>query len=239
MIKINLTTIEEEQLKNLLAKHPVFGGHPAELYASLLENAGTCQLKAGEQLLSEGDSATQYFVVDSGAVEMFRYSIEGDERVFAIFERGEFIAHAAMFMPHAKYPMNARARDNVRVYVLERQALHQTCHRFPVLAIRLLAGMSMNIYKQINQVHWLTSSSAHERLAHYFVQLQQEQQNTTVIIPVTQKQLAAQLGIRAETLNRILGEWQQKDYIRGKRKEWELLDMDYLHSLSGAAKRTF
>ncbi|NOL52127.1 Crp/Fnr family transcriptional regulator [Pelistega suis] len=239
MIKINLTSIEEEQLRSVLAQHPVFGGHPAELYASLLENAGTCQMKAGDRLFSEGDVATQYFVMGSGAVEMFRYSIEGDERVFSIFERGEFIAHAAMFMPHGKYPMNARARDNVKLYVLDRQALHKTCHRFPVLAIRLLSGMSMNIYKQINQVHWLTSSSAHERLAHYFVLLQQEQKNATVIIPVTQKQLAAQLGIRAETLNRILGEWQQKDYIRGKRKEWELLDIDYLNSLSGAAKRTF
>ncbi len=239
MIKIKLNTVEQENLKNILVSHPVFANHPAELYSSLLEDAGVAYAKAGDQLFSEGDAATQYFVVGSGAVEMFRYSIEGDERVFAIFERGELIAHAAMFMPHAKYPMNARVREDVTLYVLDRQALHNTCHRFPALAIRLLAGMSMNIYKQINQVHWLTSSSAHERLAHYFLQLQKEQQNQKVIIPVTQKQLAAQLGIRAETLNRILGEWQQKEYIAGKRKEWELLDIAYLNTLSGAAKRTF
>lgn len=239
MIKINLTFPEKEKFRELLAQHPVFGGHSTELYTSLLENAGTCQLKATEQLFSEGDMANQYFVVESGAVEMFRYSIEGDERVFAIFEQGDLIAHAAMFMSHGKYPMNARVREDVKLYVLDRQALHQTCHRFPALAIRLLAGLSMNVYRQINQVHWLTSSSAHERLAHYFIQLKQEQNNHKVIIPVTQKQLAAQLGIRAETLNRILGEWQQKEYIAGKRKEWELLDLAYLNSLSGAAKRTF
>lgn len=239
MIKINLTSVEETQLVELLSQHPVFTDHPPELYKSLLEYAGICHVKAGKQLFSEGDAATQYFVVGDGAVEMFRYSIEGDERVFAIFERGELVAHAAMFMPHGKYPMNARVREDVKLYVLDRQALHQTCHRFPALAIRLLAGLSMNVYRQINQVHWLTSSSAHERLAHYFLQLQHEQNSHKVIIPVTQKQLAAQLGIRAETLNRILGEWQQKEYIAGKRKEWELLDIAYLNTLSGAAKRTF
>jgi hypothetical protein len=36
-----------------------------------------------------------------------------------------------------------------------------------------------------------------------------------------------------------LGEWQQKNYIQGKRKEWTILDLDFLKSLTGGAKRGF
>ncbi|NOL49749.1 Crp/Fnr family transcriptional regulator [Pelistega europaea] len=240
MININSLSVEDRQaLRHMLEQHPLFHQYPEAFYDVLMNNAGILKVKAGQLVFREGDDAPCFMVVRDGAIEMFRYSIEGDERVFSIFERGQLVAHAAMFMPHGKYPMNARVRDDAVLFCIQRQALHQACMQFPLLAIRLLGGFSMQIYQHINQVHWLTSSSAQERLAHYFVELSQSQQSDIITLPVTQKQLAAQLGIRAETLNRLLGEWQQKNYIQGKRKEWQLLDVTYLKSLSGAAKRTF
>lgn len=240
MININsLTEEDKKELRDLLEAHPLFRQYPESFYELLMTNAGVLKVKTGQVMFREGDDASFFMVVSSGAVEMFRYSIEGDERVFSIFERGQLVAHAAMFMPHSKYPMNARVRDDAKLYCLHRQSLHKVCMQFPVLAIRLLGGFSMQIYQHINQVHWLTSSSAQERLAHYFIELSHEQGSSRITIPITQKQLAAQLGIRAETLNRLLGEWQQKNYIEGKRKEWQLLDIPYLTTLSGAAKRMF
>lgn len=240
MININSLTAESRQeLRGMLENHPLFRQYPEPFYEILLNGVGILKAKAGQTIFREGDDASCFMMVRDGAIEMFRYSIEGDERVFSIFERGQLVAHAAMFMPHGKYPMNARVRDDATLFCLNRQSLHQACMQFPVLAIRLLGGFSMQIYQHINQVHWLTSSSAQERLAHYFIELSREQNSDKITLPVTQKQLAAQLGIRAETLNRLLGEWQQKSYIQGKRKEWELLDIPYLTSLSGAAKRMF
>ncbi|ETD70416.1 cyclic nucleotide-binding protein [Pelistega indica] len=241
MIKINLYPVTDKtDLISLFKQHPLFANFPDGLYDVVTQEAKYVNVVAGDILFNEGDAAEQYMLVAEGEIEMFRYSIEGDERVFNIFGKGQLIAHAAMFMQHGKYPMNARARNDAYLYCLNRQSLHQACYDYPELAIRLLSGLSVNVYQQLNQVHWLTSSSAQERLAHYFVELNKKQGNQQkVSIPVTQRQLAAQLGIRAETLNRLLGEWQQKNYIEGKRKDWVLLDLAYLQELSGAAKRTF
>ncbi|NEN75382.1 Crp/Fnr family transcriptional regulator [Pelistega sp. NLN82] len=222
----------------LLRKHSLFSQYPPEFYEVLLHNSFLAKVAAGKVICTEGDEASQYFLVAEGSLEMFRYSMEGEERVFSIFEKGQVVAHAAMFMPHGKYPMNARAREDVILYCLDRQSLHKACHQYPALAIRLLSIVSMNMYEQINQVHLLTSSSATERLAYYFIQLRKEQ-GDRIIIPVTQKQLAAQLGIRAETLNRLLSEWQQKQYIQGKRKEWEILDVEVLSSFANTGVRSF
>ncbi|WP_159990905.1 Crp/Fnr family transcriptional regulator [Pelistega ratti] len=222
----------------LLRQHSLFKQYPPEFYEVLLNNSFLAKVAAGKVIFTEGDEASQYFLVAEGALEMFRYSMEGEERVFSIFEKGQVVAHAAMFMPHGKYPMNARVREDVVLYCLDRQSLHKACHQYPALAIRLLSMVSMNMYEQINQVHLLTSSSATERLAYYFIQLRKEQ-GDRITIPVTQKQLATQLGIRAETLNRLLSEWQQKQYIQGKRKEWELLDVGVLSSFANTGVRSF
>lgn len=239
MTNINFYPVgDTTEIRMLLEKHPMFSKYSDAFYETLLENAKKVQVKAGQVLFYEGDEANYYLIVAEGAVEMFRYSIEGDERVFSIFEQGAVGAHAAMFMPHGRYPMNARARQDGLLYFLSRESLHKACFQFPALAMRLLSGLSMNMYQQINQVHLLTSSSAQERLAHYFIELTRAQ-GLQINIPLTQKQLAAQLGIRAETLNRLLGEWQQKNYIQGKRKEWTILDLDFLKSLTGGAKRGF
>ncbi|MNN74950.1 transcriptional activator FtrB [compost metagenome] len=98
--------------------------------------------------------------------------------------------------------------------------------------------MSKAVYDQVNRVDWMTSSSAAERLANYLMGLQ-EQQGSALTLPLNQRQLAAHLGIRAETLSRLLNDWQAQGYISGKRCQWVLHDLAHLGSLTMTARRPF
>ncbi|CUJ02332.1 Crp/Fnr family transcriptional regulator [Achromobacter xylosoxidans] len=167
-----------------------------------------------------------------------RYGYNGDERVFRVFEPGTLMAHAAMFMPHGRYPMQARARTAFQGWRLCRRRLHEACRQWPDLALALLAGLSKNLYDQVNRVDWMTSSSAPERLANYLMGLR-ERQGDTVTLPLNQRQLAAHLGIRAETLSRLLNDWQTQGHVSGKRREWILHTPAYLEKLATTAKRPF
>jgi CRP-like cAMP-binding protein len=60
-----------------------------------------------------------------------------------------------------------------------------------------------------------------------------------VELPFSQRQLAAYLGIRAETLSRLLAQWQAREWLSGERRHWTLLDTTPLRRLAGALVRTF
>ena len=236
MTNINLP--EPPAAAELLAKHPLLNGLPAGVAADLVLDASALRADAGQVLFSEGDEARHYLLVESGQAEVMRYSYDGDERVFRVFEPGQLMAEAAMFMPHGRYPMLARARTDLRCWRLSRARLHDACRRWPELALKLLANMSKAVYDHVNKVDWMTSSSAAERLANYLMGLQ-ERQGSELTLPLNQRQLAAHLGIRAETLSRLLHEWQSQGYISGKRSQWTLHDSTHLASLSMTARRPF
>ncbi|MDT4842525.1 Crp/Fnr family transcriptional regulator [Achromobacter agilis] len=226
----------------LLARHPLLQDLPPgllpEVVAGLLRGASPLRAEPGQVLFGEGDEAFHYLLVESGQAEVVRYGYNGDERVFRVFEPGQLIAEAAMFMPHGRYPMQARARSALLAWRLCRHQLHDACRRWPDLALKLLAALSKNLYDQVNKVDWMTSSSAPERLANYLMGLR-ERQGSTVTLPLSQRQLAAHLGIRAETLSRLLNDWQTQGYVSGKRRQWAVQDPAYLARLATTAKRPF
>lgn len=225
-------------LTDLLAGNRLLVGLPAEVLEDLAQGAMQRSYAAGDTLFFEGDPADVCLLVEQGAVEVLRYDADGEERMLHRFEPCALVAEVAMFMPHGLYPMTARAQCDVVVWRLPRQALRGACERHPALALRLLESLSHRLYKRVNEVDWLTSSNAQQRLAAYLVG-QSDQQGAQIELPFSQRHLAAQLGVRAETLNRMLSEWQTKGWIRGERRSWRLCDAEQLRQLAAPAARPF
>lgn len=222
----------------LLAAHPLLGELGPDVLRRLAERAELRPYRGGETVFHEGDAAPHWLLVAKGSVEVVRFGSDGSERVYHCFSVGQCVAEAAMFMAHGRYPMQARAVGATLVWRLERQALRQACEAHPALALRLLEEFSRRLYHYINEVEWLTVSSAPQRLAAFLLRLA-ARQGTQVELPSSQRQLAAHLGIRAETLSRLLSEWQTRRWLRGERRQWTLLDAQPLEQLAGAQARSF
>ena len=237
MTKVNMPG-QRPPLSELLAQHRLLQGLPPGVALHLCLDAQTMQASAGQILFNEGDEARYCLLVDSGQVEILRYSQNGDERVFNVFEPGQMVAEAAMFMPHGRYPMCARAKGAARVYKLSRSSLQEACRRWPELAMNMMAGLSSALYAQVNKVDWISASSAAERLANYLLNLQ-ARQGENIQLPLNQRQLAAHLGIRAETLSRLFTDWQARGYVSGKRSDWQVHDQAHLRRLASPAQRSF
>ncbi|NLC37210.1 MAG: Crp/Fnr family transcriptional regulator [Alcaligenaceae bacterium] len=224
-------------LAALARVRPFQGLDPAALNL-LCEGAILQAYEPGDSVFREGDAALAYFLVADGEVDVLRYSLSGEERVFFVFGAGKTVAEAAMFMPHGRYPMCVRARTPARLYRLRRDKLLAACRSFPDLAMQMLNLLSQTIYVQVNKVDWFASSTAAERLANYLLGLEACSENR-VHLPLSQRQLATHLGVRAETLSRLLTDWQARGYVAGRRNEWELRDKARLEELASAAQRSF
>lgn len=226
-------------LIELLEQYPLFSGLPADVLVRLADNAWLQTLDAGESAFHEGDAATHYLLIVSGQLEMVRFSQEGDEHVFQSFGPGTLVADAAMFMQHGRYPMSSRASGGpVTTWKLSGAALRATCESHPPLAMRLLQRFSLRLYHRVNEVEWLTSSTAQQRLAAYFISLRR-QQGSELSFPQSQRHVAAQLGIRPETLNRLLADWQSRGWINGSRRKWQLCEAEPLERMAEGKARPF
>lgn len=189
-------------------------------------------------IFNEGDAATSYYFVIDGQVAMFRYSLEGDERIFNIFKKSQTLAHAAMFMPHGRYPLSARAHQDSALFQLQRSSLQKACQQDGELATRFMNTISQRMYQQINELDWLSTSSAAQRLAYYLLSLEKNE-DYQVQLPLTQRQLASHLSVRAETLSRLLADWLKQGVIEGRRQDWKLLNIPFLEDLAKGAKRSY
>ncbi|GAO27159.1 cyclic nucleotide-binding protein [Alicycliphilus sp. B1] len=82
----------------------------------------------------------------------------------------------------------------------------------------------------MNEVDWLTRSNTPQRLATYVLALAGSQ-GERIELPTSQRQLAARLGVRAETLSRLFAQWQARGWIHGESRSWRLCDSNALRRL--------
>lgn len=237
MTFVNLPPVSADAVAWLQSLALTHGLPPSALHM-LAAGAVLRQHGAGTVLFEEGAPARHWLGVVQGCVEVVRFTSQGQERVFHCFHSGHCLAEAAMFMPHGRYPMQARAGAASAVWRLCRHALLATCQAHPVLALRLLESFSQRLYHSINQVEWLSMSSAPQRLAAELLQLPR-QQGAALQMPCSQRQLAGQLGMRPETLNRLLADWQRRGWLKGQGRDWKLLDVEALQGLASASMRRF
>lgn len=217
--------------------HPLFRDVPQDVAAILLRDAATLHIQDGETLFREGDEALEYLYIHSGGVEVLRHTRGHQDRVFHIFEPNQLLAETAMFMSHGRYPMQARARGDAVVLCLKRQGLLEACRVWPELSMRLLTRLSDRVYHRINEVEWFSDSTAAQRLADYL--LRQSADDGAIRLPLTQRQLALHLGVRAETLSRLLADWVDRDVLTGARRDWVIRKAEFLQHLAQPVRRSF
>lgn len=231
--------LSQETLLHFLAACPLLHDIPPEGLVLLLEQHRHCRFMAGEILSHEGDEVKACPLVLDGQIEVFRYSLLGDEKVFGIFACYHIVAIAAVFMPHHRFPMNLRAKTAGEALLLEKKAILALCQHYPLIMQRLLTRFSLQMYENINNIDWLTSSSAEQRLAACLLKLSRQQRSPHFELPFSRAQLAAQLGIRYETLSRLLSRWRQQQIISLQKNSVSINNANYLEELSRSAQRSF
>ncbi len=224
---------------NVLKLCPLFHDVSDENLSLLLRNCGYIRFKCGDIINHEGDEFKHCPLTINGRMEVFRHTYLGEEKIFGIFCPGEIVAIAAVFMPHNRYPMSLRAKEDGEALLLDKRDILQLCRTCPHIMEKLLTRFSLKLYENINHIDWLTSSSAEQRLAAYLLDLKHQQLSSLITLPLSRGQLAAKLGIRYETLSRLVSSWRQKGFIGVEKDTVKIHNESYLSELSISAQRTF
>lgn len=188
-----------------LKKIPLFSGLSPEDVEGLQSALHVRKMAAGSRIFNEGDPVHGFYVVQKGAVKIFKTSPRGQEQVLGVMAPGQTFAEAAVFMGGG-YPASTECLEDTELLFVEREGFVRRLRSDPDLALRMMAGIALKLRRMVALVEDLTLRDARGRLSRYLLGLLPEdaQEPAHVELPAQQLLIARMLGITAETLSRTL-----------------------------------
>lgn len=188
----------------------------ADLSSENLEAvADVCSLKSlekGEMLFREGDKAEGFYVLQTGAISVFKLTPDGREQIICVFRPPESFAEVTLATVEA-YPANGVALENSKVILVQRAGFRDLIHRKPELSLHMLASMSLHLKHLVQTLQDYKGRQIEGRLADWLLR-HAPVGAASFELPVTKKILAGQLGVTSETLSRTLARFRDEGLIR-------------------------
>lgn len=196
------------------------------------------QVKAGEALHRAGDKLEAVYVVRAGCAKIVRFDGAGNAQVLGFAMPGDAIGLDAADL--SRYTTDAIALDAGAVIVLPFDRLEDMARRFPGVE-RLLHGLFSREMVRQQRIIWLLGTlDARARVASFLLQLSERfgqlgYSRTSLLLPMTRKDVGSYLGLKLETVSRTLSSFAAAGLVDIDGKAVVLRDLDGLRSVVGAA----
>lgn len=191
---------------------PLFTSLQPEQRRKLGDMATTKALETDKILFMEDDPCSGFFVLVEGAIQLTRFGITPGSAhpTLAVVLPVQSFAEAAMFAGEA-FPATATALKPSKVVHFPKDRFLRTMREDPDLALAIIHAQSVWLRKLTLQIQQLSASDSLERLRHWLKEYLPGRGE--LVLPVTKKALAAQLGMTPETLSRGLRSFQDQGLI--------------------------
>jgi CRP/FNR family transcriptional regulator len=215
-----------------LAKAPVFAGLTEDELAFIAPRIVSRKYSAGETIFAEGEPCAGFFVVESGNVRIFKSSSSGREQVLSIDGPGSSIAEIPVF-DGGTYPASGAAVDAVTLLFVSKQNFHALCMAHPQVPLKVLRVVGARLRRLVGIIEQLSFTTVRHRLANFLLRLAQKSGKRTsegllVSLPITNQELAAQIGTVRELVSRNLSRLQAEGMVKIDGREILIIDLKAL-----------
>jgi CRP-like cAMP-binding protein len=173
--------------------------------------------------------------VASGAVKVVVPSEEGDEAILATLRRGDFLGELAL-LDGAPRSASAIALEATEALALPRDQFLALVAREAAIRDALLASLAGELRRLTTHVAELHFLDLTGRLAARLARLAQEhgerQPDGSIRLdaPLTQSDLAAMIGSTRQSVNKLLGEFEDDGLLRIERDSYFVPNLERLAS---------
>jgi CRP-like cAMP-binding protein len=214
----------------------LWGLSPAKA-AALARHCTVLHARRGERIARRGDPLAGVHVVAAGTVKLAVTPAEAEPRVLRLVAGGEpFGEPTALLGTPCLY--DAYALTDVTLIIVPRAALLALFDRDRRFARQLLLAIAARSYTVLREFEAATTQRGAQRLAGYLESLPGRASAGgvhTVDLPVSKTIVAARLGMKKETLSRLLHQFAADGIIGVARREIAILDRA---RLSAAARQS-
>ena len=153
-----------------LKKVPLFADLSERELAFLAGRAVPLHAKAGEMIFSEGEPCRGLYVVESGAVKIFKTSASGREQVLTIEGPGQSIAELPVF-DGGNYPASAAAVEDATLLFVGKKDFQALCLQHPEVALKVLKVVGVRLRRLVDIIEELSFTTVRHRLAALLLRL--------------------------------------------------------------------
>lgn len=219
--------IERTDVHTLLGRLPLFSELSIAYVAKIAESTREKRLSKGEMLFQKGDLPRGFFVIVFGQIKLAFPSSQGNEKVVEILGPKKSFGEAVMFIDQP-YPVFAEALSDTLLLHVGKNAVRSLIESDASFALRMLAGMSMQLHSLISDVESYSLRSSTQRVIGYLIQhcpLRKEgkdcrdhAESLEITLSTSKQVIASRLNLTPETLSRILHDLVEAQLIavRGK-----------------------
>jgi len=216
-------------ISQALRRTYLLAGLDDEQFTAVLALATPIQLDLGQQLFRQEEPSNAFYWVHEGMIRLYRCSPQGDEKVIDLVGPGRFFAEAALFMG-GRYPVNAASQLPSRRVAFDGAGFKAWLSGDVGRCFRLLGGMSARMHKLVNDIDRLTLLKGSDRLMQYLLDHSEpdDEGNTVVLLEVPKQVIASRIGVKPETLSRLLHKLGDLGYIESWGNRVYLKDVEQM-----------
>lgn len=165
----------------------------------------------------EGEDSSQLYLVERGAVKVFRSLESGRELILGLFRHGDAVGEVALIDGHG-YPASAAAHEDSTLLLMRREDYLHYLKTFEGAAVALLRDLMMRMRTMQRRMEDLGGGGVEYRLARVlqtFCATSKDNGPLYLPVPLSRQDFADMVGARVETVIRIMSRW-QKDGVIGQ-----------------------
>jgi CRP-like cAMP-binding protein len=188
-------------------------------------DAHLVSLSSGDALVRRGEPLPDLCALTAGSLKLSVCARPRDERVLGLVAAGESFGEAAALRA-APAPFDAIAVGDARVLAIPVEAIELLASHDAAFARNLLDRLAGEILRLIAGIEAGMLQRAPQRLASYLCTLAGSEGAGArrVSLPVSKTVVAAILGVKKETLSRLLRDLSERRVIAVSRREITILD---------------
>ena len=230
---LSARTRDQGLVQGVIAHLRLFDGVPPVQAARVVRQAWLLHAPRGEFVARRHARMHGLFALAYGSVKLSLRGPEGAERVLRLLTAGQVFGEASALLGRAA-DYDAIALAESKLVVLPSAAVLELAEREPRFARNMIFSLAQRNIELLAELEAVTVRRSAQRLAAYLESLAGPTNGsgpTRVQLPVAKTMIASRLGIKKETLSRLLRQFAAQGVIEVARREIAILDRERLAAL--------
>lgn len=168
-------------------------------------------------IFSEHEKARNYFQIIDGIVKMNNFNDDGKEFIQGLFYKQQSFGEPPLFID-VNYPANATALSNVTILILPKEKLFNLLYKYPEIHLNITKSLARRLYFKAIIAIEISSHEPEHRVLRFLDYLKNDVAKVdgkfTYKIDYTRQQIADTLGLRVETVIRVIKNLEKKKELQ-------------------------